>query len=170
MVLSGLLGSCSSGSNQTASQKARSQAMMAIYEKYDKLTSDFIISDATKAAVAAQDVKKALGNIDSKSVSADDMKPWNDLTQKANPELDSIIQSKDIKQQRIHFAILSQAIYIALKAIGISGQTIYYQHCPMFNQDHGGSYWLSKQEDINNPYFGNDMLNCGETVESLKSK
>ena len=142
----------------------------AVYEKYDKLTSDFIISDPAKAAASAQDMKSALDNVDEKTVPANERKALADLAQNANPELDSIQRSKDINKQRTYFAVLSKAMYVALKTIGMPGKTVYYQHCPMFNQDHGGAYWLSKQEDINNPYFGNDMLNCGETKEIVKGK
>ncbi|MGV0966914.1 hypothetical protein [Empedobacter falsenii] len=45
------------------------------------------------------------------------------------------------------------------------GYTVYYQNCPMFN---GGSNWLSKDSAIKNPFYGNMMLKCGSTVETLK--
>jgi hypothetical protein len=32
------------------------------------------------------------------------------------------------------------------------------------SNDGEGAYWLSKQEEIANPYFGSQMLNCGETI------
>ena len=44
---------------------------------------------------------------------------------------------------------------------------IYYQHCPMAN-DGKGANWLSKEEEIKNPYFGSMMLSCGKTIETLK--
>ena len=30
-----------------------------------------------------------------------------------------------------------------------------------------GAYWLSSIEEIENPYFGDEMLKCGETRETL---
>ena len=30
-----------------------------------------------------------------------------------------------------------------------------------------GAYWLSDIEEIENPYFGDEMLKCGETRETL---
>jgi Cu(I)/Ag(I) efflux system membrane fusion protein len=30
-----------------------------------------------------------------------------------------------------------------------------------------GAFWLSQEADIKNPYFGKEMLECGETVDSL---
>jgi hypothetical protein len=46
------------------------------------------------------------------------------------------------------------------------GKTVYYQFCPMMN-DGNGAYWLSETRDIRNPYYGESMLTCGETVETL---
>jgi len=44
---------------------------------------------------------------------------------------------------------------------------VYYQFCPMAI-DNKGAYWLSEESDIKNPYFGDAMLTCGETKETLK--
>lgn len=30
-----------------------------------------------------------------------------------------------------------------------------------------GAYWLSESQEIKNPYFGDQMLKCGETKEVL---
>jgi Cu(I)/Ag(I) efflux system membrane fusion protein len=47
------------------------------------------------------------------------------------------------------------------------GKTVYYQFCPMYDNNKGG-YWLSETEEIRNPYFGKEMISCGETRELLK--
>jgi Cu(I)/Ag(I) efflux system membrane fusion protein len=36
----------------------------------------------------------------------------------------------------------------------------------MFNKT--GAYWLSESADIRNPYYGEAMLTCGETKETMK--
>jgi Cu(I)/Ag(I) efflux system membrane fusion protein len=36
----------------------------------------------------------------------------------------------------------------------------------MANEGKGG-YWLSSQEEIMNPYYGDDMLHCGEVKETI---
>jgi hypothetical protein len=56
-----------------------------------------------------------------------------------------------------------------LKAFGANDRTLYYQHCPMANNDKGGN-WISQTSEIKNPYFGDKMLKCGETKETLASK
>ena len=46
------------------------------------------------------------------------------------------------------------------------GKTVYYQFCPMaFNEK--GAFWLSTTKEISNPYFGDQMLTCGEIKETL---
>jgi hypothetical protein len=37
----------------------------------------------------------------------------------------------------------------------------------MYNNGKGGN-WLSLEEEINNPYFGKQMLHCGSTTAILK--
>ena len=46
------------------------------------------------------------------------------------------------------------------------GKTVYYQFCPMAINNKG-AYWLSELKSIRNPYFGEQMMNCGETKETL---
>ena len=75
-----------------------------------------------------------------------------------------LIQEINLNKQRISFAKLSEPMYKLAQKANL-GYTVYYQNCPMFN---GGSNWLSKDSDIKNPFYGNMMLTCGSTVETLK--
>ena len=44
-------------------------------------------------------------------------------------------------------------------------KTIYKQQCPMAF-DNSGAYWFSLEKEIENPYFGSEMLECG-TIKSM---
>jgi Cu(I)/Ag(I) efflux system membrane fusion protein len=33
-----------------------------------------------------------------------------------------------------------------------------------------GAYWLSEIKEINNPYFGEEMLRCGEITKTIRTK
>jgi hypothetical protein len=80
---------------------------------------------------------------------------------------EGIASSSDIKEQRSFFNTISQQMYETLKAEG-AGNTVYKQYCPMaFNNE--GAYWLSSEEKIMNPYFGDMMLNCGRVDETLQA-
>lgn len=42
-----------------------------------------------------------------------------------------------------------------------NGQVLYLEFCPMAD-DNKGSFWLSYDKEIANPFFGQSMLTCGE--------
>lgn len=79
----------------------------------------------------------------------------------------AIAENASIENQREHFIILNENM-VAL-AIQIQGlpSTIYIQKCPMANNNKG-AIWLSTDEEIRNPYYGDAMLTCGSVIDTLK--
>ncbi|SEW51739.1 DUF3347 domain-containing protein [Chitinophaga arvensicola] len=71
-----------------------------------------------------------------------------------------------IDHQREHFVQMSDDVYALVKAFG-GGQTLYYDHCPMYNENKGAS-WLSEIKDIKNPYMGAKMSGCGSVKEVIQ--
>ena len=43
---------------------------------------------------------------------------------------------------------------------------IYKDFCPMAFGN--GAHWLSSIEDIRNPYYGANMINCGKVAEVIE--
>ena len=69
-----------------------------------------------------------------------------------------------IEQQREHFDRLSSDMYDLVKSVKPT-QTLYKNHCPMFNENKG-AIWISEVKEIRNPYYGKAMLECGEIVKT----
>ena len=92
---------------------------------------------------------------------------WMSQLDKLNAEINPIASSSDIQEQRKRFAEFSNVLYASLKTFGLHNGIVYYQYCPMANSDQG-AFWLSEIKDIRNPYFGEEMLTCGETRETLE--
>jgi Cu(I)/Ag(I) efflux system membrane fusion protein len=65
-----------------------------------------------------------------------------------------------VEEQRKQFDFFSQALIKTIKVFGIPDDTLYVQHCPMAF-DNKGADWISKEEAIQNPYFGDKMMRCG---------
>ncbi|BDD00958.1 DUF3347 domain-containing protein [Persicobacter psychrovividus] len=78
----------------------------------------------------------------------------------------AIASAKDVKEQRKQFEVLSQQMYMLVKNNKTDGATVYKQFCPMAF-DNKGAFWLAKEKEINNPYFGDKMLHCGMVQEEL---
>jgi hypothetical protein len=55
------------------------------------------------------------------------------------------------------------------KKAEITSGSMFVQYCPMANEGEGG-YWLSSETEIRNPYYGDEMLNCGEVKETIEKK
>jgi Cu(I)/Ag(I) efflux system membrane fusion protein len=79
--------------------------------------------------------------------------------------LDAIANNDNLENQRAHFVILNENIVPI--AMSIENSTNYYiQKCPMANNNKG-AVWLSMEEEIRNPYYGDAMLTCGSVIDSL---
>ena len=69
----------------------------------------------------------------------------------------------DIEELRAEFKSISEMLIARIEEEGYEG-TLFKQYCPMYD---GGSSWISEEENIQNPFYGTRMHNCGETVEQL---
>jgi Cu(I)/Ag(I) efflux system membrane fusion protein len=78
-----------------------------------------------------------------------------------------IENAENLGSQREHFAMLSENILEMTESFGLEKDKVYKQFCPMAFNDKGAN-WLSEIEEIRNPYFGDDMLTCGEVKETYR--
>ncbi|WP_103666194.1 efflux RND transporter periplasmic adaptor subunit [Gracilimonas amylolytica] len=71
-----------------------------------------------------------------------------------------------IEELRAEFKAISETLISRIEDEGYEG-TLFKQYCPMYD---GGSSWISDKEDIENPFYGSQMHNCGETVEEMNTE
>ncbi len=79
--------------------------------------------------------------------------------------LSNFIGAKDLEEQRAVFEHLSEHMYQITKVATLSAP-VYKQYCPMAFDDKG-AYWISAEEEVLNPYFGDMMLRCGTVQETI---
>ena len=137
-----------------------------IFDRYIDLKNALADSDNAEAGEASARLRRSLSDADMKILSGEVHNRWMELRRNISKHSEAISSSSAIEAQRSAFASLSDQLYTAVKTFGLMEKTAYYQFCPMaFNNK--GAYWLSEQEEIRNPYFGESMLTCGETRETL---
>lgn len=118
------------------------------------------------AAIAGNEIAKAFASFDKTSLTAEQVKVYNDIQEDAKEHAHHIgSNAGNIKHQREHFETLSQEMYELVKTFG-AGQKVYYTHCPMYNANKGAN-WLSETKEISNPYLGQSMPDCGSVKEEL---
>jgi len=139
----------------------------------NKVLSEYILlKDAlvkTDGAVSASSAKTLLATIKELStseLSSDTRNQWTKVVNDLKEDAEQISETKDIANQRNHFINLSKNIYSVVKISKLE-TPIYYQFCPMANKGKGAN-WLSLENKIKNPYYGNQMLTCGKVVETIQ--
>ncbi|MDZ7720061.1 MAG: DUF3347 domain-containing protein [Balneolaceae bacterium] len=84
---------------------------------------------------------------------------------KMTSAINSALESENISQLRNSFDDISDHLTTALKNQGYK-EELYVQYCPMADNGNGAK-WISKNEKIENPYYGAKMHSCGETMKAL---
>jgi Cu(I)/Ag(I) efflux system membrane fusion protein len=138
-----------------------------VYDRYIDLKNSLVRSNAADASRAAASVKAALENVDMKLLTGDAHTKWMGIRDGLDKQMETILSSSGIEEQRTAFSKSGDQLYSALQVFGLMDRTVYYQFCPMANDGHG-AYWFSEIKDIKNPYYGDSMLTCGETRKTLK--
>jgi Cu(I)/Ag(I) efflux system membrane fusion protein len=142
------------------------EQLQVVYNTYILMKDAFVASKADEVSQHARNLKSVLENVDMGLLEGAAHMKWMTQLDKMNAEIDNISNNSDIGKQRLSFAKFNDTFYESLKTFGLHHGTVYYQYCPMANSD-TGAYWFSNIKEIENPYFGEMMLSCGETRETL---
>jgi len=117
----------------------------------------------------ALEVSARLEKIETDQLAGNAATHWEMLENNMATSLSNIESTTNSEDQRLEFINLSKALINAVKTFGtLSQQPIYIQYCPMANNDQGAN-WISLTENIINPYFGDVMLTCGYTEETINN-
>ncbi len=71
-----------------------------------------------------------------------------------------INENVSLEHQRKQFQMISDKLIEMVKNFDEVKDKLFVQFCPMADNNNG-AYWISKEEQILNPYFGEVMLKCG---------
>ena len=144
-----------------------SQQLGAVLAPYLKVKNAFVASDVQAVSIRINDFSAALKKIDMALLKGNAHMKWMEKLKRMEKSVKLMQTSSDIEIQRASFSQLTDALYLSIKTFGVEGLQAYYQFCPMAF-DNKGAHWISREEQISNPYLGEQMLRCGETKETLK--
>jgi Cu(I)/Ag(I) efflux system membrane fusion protein len=135
-----------------------------VVEAYLPLKDQMVATEMAGKALIAP-LREALGEVDMRLVKGDAHVYWMQQLEAVQAHASTLLKKDDVEAQREQFGVLSQALINALTAFGVD-DTYYVQFCPMAF-DNAGANWLSNEEQIRNPYYGDRMLKCGSVIEEL---
>ena len=75
--------------------------------------------------------------------------------------------AETIEAFRSAFVNISKELLTALENQNYKHPSLFVQFCPMANNGDGAN-WISDEEEIANPFYGQMMHKCGETVTKIE--
>jgi len=144
--------------------------LTALSLEYVKLKDLMVEGDGDKIRKAGIVVEGALKNVDMSLTKGDGHMHWMAMLNPMQESLTAISSTEDRDVQRLQFINLSKALINAVQSFGTSiDSPLYVQFCPMANQNKGAT-WISLNEEIINPYYGDAMLNCGNIEDIITNE
>ena len=142
------------------------QQLNSVYESYINLKNALVEDNTNKVSQDANTLLDNLSQVDMKLVKDKTHNHWMSLAKEIKSSATSISKTTDSKQQRSHFKHLSSHLINTVQLFGVN-EKVYVEFCPMADNNNG-AYWLSKEEKVINPYFGEAMLTCGEVKQVIE--
>ena len=137
-----------------------------VLNAYIQLKDALVKSDGTNSSSASKTLLTAIQEVNMSELNTETHTQWMKVVNDLKDNAENISETKEITRQRDYFMSLSKNLYAVLK-VSKSETTIYYQFCPMANKGKGAN-WLSLENKVKNPYYGNQMLTCGKVVETIQ--
>ena len=146
--------------------KSFQKQLNSVYDGYINLKNALVEDNTNKVSQDANTLLDNLSQVDMKLVKDKTHNHWMSLAKEIKSSATSISKTTDLKQQRSHFKHLSSHLINAVQLFGVN-EKVYVEFCPMADNNNG-AYWLSKEEKVINPYFGEAMLTCGEVKQVIE--
>ncbi|NLF37881.1 DUF3347 domain-containing protein, partial [bacterium] len=120
--------------------------------------------DLASARAAASAVATVLDSADMKLPGGDAHGAWMTEHAALKRAGEGIARAGDIGAARVAFKEMSDALVAAANRFGLAGTTaVFKADCPMAFDGKGGD-WLQAGPAVRNPYFGAQMLECGDIM------
>ncbi|WP_378186443.1 efflux RND transporter periplasmic adaptor subunit [Aquimarina sp. W85] len=141
---------------------ALEQEVEQILLTYSRLKDAFVVADTVKIEVFSKELIALTTKIDDFNLANILASHIAEIKKMAL----AIVKDKTFNNQRDSFGVLSEKIIDIAKNLSATKETFYIMTCPMANSNKGAN-WLSREEKIENPYFGNEMLGCGSIIDTI---
>lgn len=176
LLMAATLLSCQQ-SNQVSTQKNQTETTSSdnpylkaqvknLLSQYYILKDALVETDATKSQAAASELLQVIESTDASQIEGADKATYNTHAKQLQAATAQIAAATDVEVQRASFEQVTADMLALVKAFKPADAAIYYQYCPMAF-DFKGAHWLSNEEEIMNPYFGDKMLHCGKVEEEI---
>jgi Cu(I)/Ag(I) efflux system membrane fusion protein len=147
-----------------ATDAFRSQ-LTAVVDAYLDAKKALVTDDAEGARAGLAAMDDALSEVERNELDGDAHDAWMQDLNALQSHLAHVNHLEGRSDLRREFGTLSRILAYSVEQFGVEG-VLYVQYCPMAF-DGEGAHWLSRSEEIQNPYVPG-MRSCGEVTKTLE--
>jgi len=143
---------------------------------YFYLLDAFVANDSSQITQTASQLARSVDSIRFDQLKADSslLLTAISVAQSIPPEIQGLKGEKTMEQKKRAFNMITQDLYSLILTIKYDGSIIYHMSCPTAFSDSTAGDWLSRSNNIVNPYQSKDdhtgkagKPDCGEIKDSL---
>lgn len=132
---------------------------------YFNLKDTLVATNPEAAGELAVSLVQAAEAVDVAELNDETVMIWASFADEIVSHGTQLRDQSDVEEQRVHFEDLSETMIQIIDSFRPAGYEIFVQSCPMVRD--GSAEWLSREEEIRNPYHGDRMLHCGEILRRI---
>jgi len=142
------------------------KAMKPLFEAYFKMKEALVVDDFNAAKKAGLKIQSALSGLASVNFEGESQDLWQGYVSKLKNNTEHLAHYENIEALRQGFLKISRSLISISENFKPLSDTVYVQHCPMADS-YKGADWLSMDEAVLNPYFGQSMISCGSVTSII---
>lgn len=144
------------GKVDDAVKKQLNDLLLAYFQIKNELVASNLENTNAKATIFLETLEK----INTKKMTAEQVKFFSQHREKLVFNAKNISNNSEIYAQRGFFSEISVLMKTVIVGFKANTNKVYEHYCPMAFDNYGAS-WLSPENKIFNPYYGDMMLKCG---------
>ena len=150
--------------------KAFLEKLSTVYHHYFTAQAALADDDFKAATEALATLDDSLNGVSVSGLASESKAAWRAIDEAIQRETQHAAHWTVIERARKAFEPISLAIIKMQQAFGHVGETAHFQvFCPMAFDDQGAP-WLQNHDTVDNPYFGDQMLRCGEVQMTFEAR
>jgi hypothetical protein len=146
---------------QNSPRAAFNQMLKAYFDLKNGLATDNI----KQSAIASKDLLAQLKNFPWKHLNESQQQEWKKQAEETKILTSAIAVEKDLSLQRKSFEGVARAVIKLTRTLQLHNNEVFVQYCPMAKKS-----WLNEVEEVQNPFYGSKMYDCGEVTDTVAKK